>query len=137
MAHNDREVLCDFYDSIIDTIEDVNKKLKAGDGMIRPSDAEYVERLSKAAQNAATTLAMIEHSEMEDYSQDYRGSALSRDDYSMMDGGTSHARGRRNAPRDSMGRYSGDYSREYQDEARSMSDNIRSRMRSRDAQGNM
>lgn len=136
MAHNDIEVLCDFYDSIINTMEDVNKKLKAGDGMIRPSDAEYVERLSKAAQNAATTMAMIEHSEMDEYSQD-RGSYLSRDDRSMMDGGTSRARGRRNAPRDSMGRYSGDYSREYQDEARSMSDNIRSRMRSRDMQGDM
>lgn len=74
---------------------------------------------------------------MEEYPQDYRGSALSRDDYSMMDVGTSHATGRRNAPRDSMVRYSGDYSREYQDEARSMSDNIRSRMRSRDMQGDM
>lgn len=136
MAHNDIEVLCDFYDSIINTMEDVNKKLKAGDGMIRPSDAEYVERLSKAAQNAATTMAMIEHSEMDEYSQD-RGSYLSRDDRSMMDGGTSRTRGRRNAPRDSMGRYSGDYSREYQDEARSMSDNIRSRMRSRDMQNDM
>lgn len=137
MAHNDKEILCDFYDNIIDTIEDVNKKLKAGDGMIRPTDAEYVENLSKAAQNAATTLTMIEHSEMEDYSQEYRGSYLSRDDRSMMDGGSSNARGRRNAPRDSMGRYSGEYSREYSNEARSMSDNIRRRMRNREMQEEM
>lgn len=126
MAHNDMDILCDFYDNVIDTMADVNTKLKSGDGKIRPADADFVEKLTKSAQNLTTTMAMIEQSEMDNYSQDYRGSMRSRDDRSMMNG-TSRARGRMNAPRDSRGRYSGNYSRE--DEMRDMADNIRDRMR--------
>ncbi len=129
MAHNDMDTLCEFYDNIINTMDDVNIKLKASDGKIRPADAEFVEKLTKSAQNLTTTMAMIEQSEMDEYSQqDYGNSMRSRNDRPMASGnGTSRARGRRNAPRDGRGRYSGNYSRE--EEMREMAENIRDRMR--------
>lgn len=125
MAHNAYDTLCDFYDHVIDTMEDVNTKLKSSDGKIRPADSGFVKDLSEAAKDLTTTMAMLEHAE-EVYpaSQEYRGDMSRGYPY---DEDTSRARGHRNAPRDARGRFSGSYSRE--DEMRDMASNIRNRMR--------
>lgn len=61
-------------------------------------ELEYLDKLTHAIKCVKTTVAMLEAQEGGDgYSQRY-----------SYDEGSSYARGRRNAPRDSMGRYSGD-----------------------------
>lgn len=125
MAHKEMDILFEFYDNVLDTMDDVNEKLKSGDGKIRPSDSEFVEKLTKSAQNLVTTMAMVEQSEDEFY-KDYGSSMRNRDGRSMA-GGTSRARGRRNTSRDGRNRYSGNYSRD--EEMQDMADNIRDRMR--------
>lgn len=122
MAHNEMDILCEFYDNVLDTMDDVNEKLKTGGGKIRPSDSEFVEELTKSAQNLVTTMAMIEQSEPEAFSSDYGSSMRNRNGWSMA-GGASRARGRRNASRDGRGRYSRD------EEMQDMAENIRDRMR--------
>lgn len=130
----------DFVDELYDLCETLekdlaktNEKLRMSGGELSGSDLEYVDKLTHALKSIKTTVAMIEAEEDEDsgYSGGYwpmsyeggqggsnarggnRGGSNRGGSYN---GGSyaSYARGRRNAKRDSMGRYSreGGYSRE-------------------------
>jgi hypothetical protein len=120
MSHSgskEMEIICDFYDNIVDSIEDVNNKLKAGDGKIRSADSEYIKNLSKALYNVNVTVAMLEHENDEQYSPEYSMGMGMRSRQDGNGGGTSRRE------RDRRGRFSGN------DEAMDMADNIRRRMR--------
>lgn len=120
MSHSgnkEMDIICDFYDNIVDSIEDVNNKLKAGDGKIRSADSEYIKNLSKALYNVNVTVAMLEHENDERYSPEYSMGMGMRSRQDGNGGGTSRRE------RDRRGRFSGN------DEAMDMADNIRRRMR--------
>ena len=97
-----------------------NEKIRNAGGKLSSGDLDFVDKLTHALKSVKTTIAMVEAEDMDDgeYSERYmRG--YSRGSYrdggyrgSYNDGG-SYARGRMNARRDSMGRYSRDdgYSR--------------------------
>lgn len=120
MAHTEMEIVCEFYDNVLDTMESINAKIKNGEAKMRPEDSGYIKNLSESAMSLTTTIAMIERSQ-EDRSEDYRGDMRSYDDAPIMH--RASGAGRRNARRDSMGRYS------REEEMRSMSDNVRRRLR--------
>lgn len=85
---------------------------KVSKGGMSTGDLEAVDKMTHAIKSIKTTIAMME-AEDEGYSEAYmpRMSYEGRGGRSYNDGrsyeGRSYARGRRNAPRDSMGRYSG------------------------------
>lgn len=97
-----------------------NEKIRSAGSKLSSGDLDFIQKLTHSLKSVKTTMAMIEAEEMDDgeYSERYmRG--YSRGSYrdggyrgSYNDGG-SYARGRMNARRDSMGRYSRDdgYSR--------------------------
>jgi hypothetical protein len=95
-------------DKLGDTLSDINGKLKNTKGALPNADLDYVDRLLHSIKSAKTVIAMEEAYD-DDYSENYRGSY---NDHSMRHyddrGERSMARGRRNARRDSMGRYSRD-----------------------------
>lgn len=79
---------------------------------LNPQNLDLIHKLASAAKNVDKIIMMKE----DGYSgRSYRGGSYrggSYDDGGSYGEGGSYARGRRNAPRDSMGRYSGDgYSR--------------------------
>lgn len=94
------ENLCDYIKT---ELEDLDRKVKNG-GKLSASELEYGDMLAHFEKSLLTSDAM---KESEGYSNRYdgrmsRGRSYESDGY----GGMSNA-GRRNAPRDRMGRYSG------------------------------
>lgn len=107
--------------------EDLVKELEnLGKQGVSKSSLEMVDKLAHAAKNVAKVIECCEEEQysnaMGGYSRGYsRGMSYAdggsyamdptqdfvRPDGSYRDGGMSYARGRRNAPRDAMGRYSG------------------------------
>jgi len=92
----------DLYKDLEDMCEIVSKELasatrkaSSANGLSN-SDTELIDRLTHTLKSIKTTMAMMEADE------GYSSAPYDRT-Y-----GTSYARGRRNAPRDSMGRYSGE-----------------------------
>lgn len=77
---------------------------KVGKGGMSTGDLEAVDKMTHAIKSIKTTIAMME-AEDEGYSEAYMP-RMSYEGRSYNDG-RSYARGRRNAPRDSIGRYSG------------------------------
>lgn len=87
-------------------IGETNTKIRKAGGKLSAGDLEYVDKLTHALKSVKATLAMMDE---EGYSGMYPYSMES----SYNDrGGHSYARGRVNARRDSMGRYSGRYVRD-------------------------
>ena len=90
-----------------DDLKKCNEKIRKAGGELSAGEVEYLDKLTHAIKCVKTTVAMLEAQEGGDgYSQRY-----------SYDEGSSYARGRMNAPRDSMGRYSrdGGMSRDYLD----------------------
>ena len=78
-------------DYICDELEELEEK--AEHGKLTMAEVEYGDMLAHFKKNLLTADAMMEYDDERSYS----------------DGGYSYARGRRNARRDSRGRYSRDY----------------------------
>ena len=102
---NDLHDLCD---TISREIGDVNEKIRAAGGKLSGGDYDVIDKLTHTLKSIKATIAMME--DEGDYSNraypdgmggSYRG-------YSRTMNGGSYARGRMNARRDSMGRYSRD-----------------------------
>ena len=118
----------DFVDELYDLCETLekdlaktNEKLRMSGGELSGSDLEYVDKLTHALKSIKTTVAMIEAEEDEGGYSGYwpmsyeggSGNARGGNRGGSNRGGSynggsyaSYARGRRNAKRDSMGRYS-------------------------------
>lgn len=97
--YNELERLCGVVE---DEIKRVNQKLDKAGGELSGDDISYIDKLTHTIKSIKTTMAMMD-AEDGGYSRDgmiYGGTHNGR--Y----GGTSYARGRSYAKRDSMGRYS-------------------------------
>lgn len=123
------ETLHKICKALMAELEDYGKRIEKADGM-NAGDLEAVDKLSHALKSIKTTIAMIEAEDDGGYSGRYiprmvgyydprigmsyasdgrggnQGGSSSRGGNSY-EAGSSYARGRRNALRDSMGRYSG------------------------------
>ena len=108
------ETLYDLCETISHELEDVNTKIRSAGGGMSAGDLELVDKLTHALKSIKTTIAMMEADEEEGgYSNRYSRTYYPRMSYA--DGVRSYA-GRRNARRDSMGRYSRDNGYAYADE---------------------
>lgn len=145
------EMLHKVCKALMAELEDYAKKIEKSDGM-SAGDLEAVDKLSHALKSVKTTIAMME-AEDGGYSSGYmpmRGMYYdTRNGMSYADGrggdmggnrgggsnrggnsyeGSSYARGRRNARRDSMGRYSGNDGYSYAAEMDGIMDDLRELM---------
>ena len=107
------EMLHKLCEALTEELEDYGKKIEKEDGM-SAGDLEAVDKLSHALKSIKTTIAMMEAGGgySERYMPVYGGMSYASDGRGGNRGnmgGNSYA-GRRNARRDSMGRYSGNYS---------------------------
>lgn len=106
---NDLHELCE---TISREIADANEKIRSAGGKLTAGDVDYIDKLTHTLKSIKATVAMIEDEDgysnrmYPDMGGSYRG--YSRNNRN----GYSRARGRMNARRDSMGRYSGGYSRD-------------------------
>lgn len=105
-------------DNLVKELEELGK------GDLSKSSLDAIDKLAHAAKNVGKVIECCEkeeyssamgggYSRMPNYPRGMSYADDPRQDYvrpdgSYRDGGMSYARGRRNAPRDSMGRYSGD-----------------------------
>ena len=99
--------LHELCETLTESIAEANERIRAAGGKLTAGDVDYVDKLTHALKSVKASVAM-----MEDEDEGYSGHYPYMGNYgSYRDG--SYARGRRNAPRDSMGRYSGErgYSR--------------------------
>ena len=94
-------------------IGETNEKIRKAGGKLSAGDLEYVDKLTHALKSVKATIAMMDD-EGEGYSGHYPYMGGSYDDGST--GGNRSMRGR-SYRRDSMGRYSGRYSRDSRDMA--------------------
>lgn len=116
------EQLCEMVSK---EIKDSNKKIDSAGGKISPGDVEYLDKLTHMMKSIKTTMAMMD-SEDEGYSGAYPYTNHALMNYNSRDmRGNSYA-GRRNARRDSMGRYSGE--RGYSMDASAMAEDLRDLM---------
>lgn len=89
-------------------IGEANDKIRSAGGKLSAGDLDYIDKLTHALKSVKATIKMMEE---EGYSGNYPYWGGSYADHNSYRGG-SYA-GRRNARRDSMGRYSGNgYSRD-------------------------
>lgn len=101
--------LNELCETISRAINQANEKIRGAGGKLSAGDAEYVNRLAHTLKSIKSVIKMEEESEMDDgysermYSRGYDRGGSYRGSYN--DGG-SYGRGRMNARRDSMGRYS-------------------------------
>lgn len=135
---NDKiQTLYDLCETISRELEDANEKIRKAGGM-SAGDLELVDKLSHALKSIKTTIAMMESEDEGGYSGRYMprygyayndgrsyadGTMMRGDSY----GGMSNA-GRRNAKRDSMGRYARDGGYSYADSMESVLDEMRGMM---------
>ena len=135
---NDKiQTLYDLCETISRELEDANEKIRKAGGM-SAGDLELVDKLSHALKSIKTTIAMMESEDEGGYSGRYMprygyayndgrsyadGTMVNGDSY----GGMSNA-GRRNAKRDSMGRYTRDGGYSYADSMESLLDEMRGMM---------
>ena len=92
-------------------LSEANEKIRQAGGKMSGSDLDYVDKLTHALKSIKTTIAMMEADEGASgrmypyYGGSYNDGSYNNGSYR---GRSSYARGRMNARRDSMGRYSGD-----------------------------
>ena len=118
------KTLYELCELVSESLSEAKDKLRKSSGAISVGDADYVDKLTHTLKSIKTTIAMMEaEGEEGGYSGRYMmplyGYAYN-DGRSYADGGRGNSRadsyggmsnaGRRNAQRDSMGRYSGNYS---------------------------
>ena len=131
---NKTEMLHKLCEALTEELEDYGKKIEKEDGM-SAGDLEAVDKLSHALKSIKTTIAMMEAGEEGGYSGRYvpmyGGMSYASDGRGGNRGGTngnSYA-GRRNARRDSMGRYSREGGYSYaEDEMMDIIEDIRGMM---------
>ena len=88
-------------------IAQANEKIRAAGGKLSAGDAEYVDRLAHILKSVKGVIKMEEEAEMDDgYSERMYSRGYDRGSYRGSYDGGSYGRGRMNARRDSMGRYS-------------------------------
>ena len=92
---NDLHEMCDILSR---ELGEATEKIKHGGGKLSGSDLDYVDKLTHALKSIKTTIAMIEAED--------NGSYASRPYYGTYSHPYNSYAGRRNARRDSMGRYS-------------------------------
>lgn len=99
--------LHELCETLTESIAEANERIRAAGGKLTAGDVDYVDKLTHALKSVKASVAM-----MEDEDEGYSGHYPYMGGYGAYRDG-SYARGRRNAPRDSMGRYSGErgYSR--------------------------
>ena len=107
---------------LTEDLQRCNEKIRKAGGELSAGEVEYLDKLTHAIKCVKTTIAMEEAKESGEDGYSRRGHSMAYGmshhdgsyggDESYADG-SSYARGRRNAPRDSMGRYSGDEGRSY------------------------
>ena len=92
-------------------LSEANEKIRQAGGKMSGSDLDYIDKLTHALKSIKTTIAMMEADEGASgrmypyYGGSYNDGSYNNGSYR---GRSSYARGRMNARRDSMGRYSGD-----------------------------
>ena len=132
------EMLHKLCKALAEELDEYSKKIEKADKM-SAGDLEAVDKLSHALKSIKTTIAMIE---AEDGEGGYSGRYMPRmgayygpggmsynDGERMGDGrGSSYARGRTNARRDSMGRYSREGGYSYAAEIDGIMDDLRGLM---------
>lgn len=106
---NDLHELCE---TISREIGESNEKIRAAGGKLNAGDVDYIDKLTHALKSIKATIAMMEDEDGYSSATYPMGGS-----YRSREGGNgsyrgSYARGRMNARRDSMGRYSGNYSRD-------------------------
>lgn len=93
-------------------LSEANDKIRQAGGKMSGSDLDYVDKLTHALKSIKTTIAMMEADEgTSGRMYPYYGGSYNDGSYNnggSYRGRSSYARGRMNARRDSMGRYSGD-----------------------------
>lgn len=115
--------LHELCDTISEAIAEANEKIRSGGGKLTAGDVDYVDKLTHALKSVKATISMIED---EDGASGYY--PMSYDMSNRYSRNRSYARGRTNARRDSMGRYSGNYSRENYSRDGAMVDELRELM---------
>lgn len=113
------KTLHDLCETVSRELEEANAKIRKAGGKLSAGDVEYIDKLTHSLKSIKTTIAMMEAEDDEGgysgrYMPYYGGMGRTYAD-GRMDGGMSYA-GRRNARRDSMGRYSRDNGYSYADE---------------------
>lgn len=107
--HEKTEMLHELCTTLMEELEDVNKKIDKAGGM-SAGDLETVDKLSHALKSVKTTIAMLEADEGGYSGYMPRWVPYSYAEGDNMRGGNSYARNGRgrgsNAKRDNMGRYS-------------------------------
>ena len=99
--------LHELCDTISEAIAEANEKIRSGGGKLTAGDVDYVDKLTHALKSVKATISMMED---EDGVSGYYPYTFMNDRSNRSV--RSYARGRTNARRDSMGRYSGNYSRD-------------------------
>lgn len=115
------EELYDLCETLEKDLEKTNEKLRKSGGELSGSDLEYVDKLTHSLKSIKAVIAMAENEDgysgryPMSYAREGRGGGSSNRGGSYRggsyeggsyEGGGSYARGRRNAKRDGMGRYS-------------------------------
>ena len=127
--------LYELCETISRELKEANSKIRSAGGKLSAGDVDYVDKLTHALKSIKTTIAMMEAEGDEGgYSGNYM---MPRYGYAYADGrgmiradgygGMSNA-GRRNAKRDSMGRYSREGGYSYADSMDSLLDEMRGMM---------
>lgn len=116
---NDKtETLYNLCEVIERELDDCNEKIRKAGGKLSAGDIDYLDKLTHAMKSIKTTLAMMEAED--GYSN--------RGGYSRDNSYYNSYAGRRNARRDSMGRYSRNGGYSYADSMDSMLDEMRGMM---------
>lgn len=120
-----QKTLHDLCETVSRELEEANAKIRKAGGKLSAGDVEYIDKLTHSLKSIKTTIAMMEAEEDDGgysgrYMPYYGGMGRTYAD-GRMDGGRSYGdgmsyAGRRNARRDSMGRYSRDGGYSYADE---------------------
>lgn len=108
---NDLHELCE---TISREIAEANDKIRAAGGKLSAGDVDYIDKLTHTLKSVKATIAMMEDEDGYSSATYPNGGSYARRGGYSREGGYngSYARGRMNARRDSMGRYSGRYSRD-------------------------
>lgn len=138
--NEDLKTLYEMCDIFSESLKDAKEKLRKSSGPVSVGDADYVDKLTHTLKSLETTIAMKEAKEEDEGG--YSGRYMPRYGYAYNDGrsyadgtmlrgdsygGMSNA-GRRNAKRDSMGRYAREGGYSYADSIDSLLDEMRGMM---------
>lgn len=99
--------LHEICDTVSRAIASANEKIRGAGGKLSAGDADYIDKLTHILKSVKGVIKMEEEAEMDDgYSERMYSRGYDRGSYRGSYGDGSYGRGRMNARRDSMGRYS-------------------------------